>query len=160
MAYSAIGQQDVAATALQNALVAAGIADGGVIMRPHLVSEIDGPGGQVVKSFAPQPWLRAAKQSTAAALTPLMRAVAASGTAAGTIDLSLDPAVKTGTAQTGNGTNQTDDWMIGFAPASNPTIAVAVVVPEQAVSATGAAVAGPIMNEMLTAARSLSGAQG
>lgn len=160
VAYSSIGQQNVAATALQNALIAAGIADGGVIMTPHLVHEIDGPNGQIVKSFTPVPWLRPASQSTAAAITPLMQAVASSGTAAGTLNLGLDPAVKTGTAQTGNGTNDTDDWMIGFAPANDPKIAVAVVVPSQAVSATGAAVAGPIMNAMLTAARSASDSAG
>jgi len=45
--------------------------------------------------------------------------------------------------------------MIGLAPASNPTIAVAVVVPYQSVSATGAEVAGPIMKAMLEAAAAL-----
>jgi cell division protein FtsI/penicillin-binding protein 2 len=42
--------------------------------------------------------------------------------------------------------------MIGFAPANNPQVAVAVVVPQQANSSDGASVAGPIMKAMLTAA--------
>lgn len=57
-----------------------------------------------------------------------------------------DVAAKTGTAQVGNiRTNDTDDWMIAFAPATHPTIAVAVSVPFQAYSATGATIAGPVM---------------
>ena len=63
-----------------------------------------------------------------------------------------DVAVKTGTAQVGNAAQNTVDWMIGFAPANNPTVAVAVVVPEQATSASGAEIAGPIMKAMIEAA--------
>jgi len=62
--------------------------------------------------------------------------------------------VKTGTAQTDRplAIGNTDDWMIGFAPANDPKIAVAVVVPYQAPSTSGAEVAGPIMNCMLATA--------
>jgi peptidoglycan glycosyltransferase len=82
-----------------------------------------------------------------------MEQVAVSGTASLVgFPSNLDVAVKTGTAQTGNPQENTDDWMIGFAPASNPTIAVAVVVPLQSFSGTGAGIAGPIMKEMLDAA--------
>ena len=42
--------------------------------------------------------------------------------------------------------------MIGFAPANNPQIAVAVVVPEQNISSDGARVAGPIMKRVMQAA--------
>lgn len=64
---------------------------------------------------------------------------------------------ETGTAQTTNpdGSPGTDDWMIGFAPANNPKIAVGVVVRYQAQSYSGVLVAGPIMNTMLTAALQL-----
>ena len=67
---------------------------------------------------------------------------------------SLHAAVKTGTAQTGNPQANTDNWMIGFAPANDPKIAVAVVVPNQNFVDTGAGVAGPIMKQMLEAALS------
>ena len=62
----------------------------------------------------------------------------------------LCAAIKTGTAQTGLSVNH--DWMIGFAPANNPQVAVAVVVPRQAKGSDGAGVAGPIMKAVLTAA--------
>jgi penicillin-binding protein A len=151
VAYSAIGQQDVRTTALQNALIAAGIANGGVVMTPHVLSQVHDAQGSVVTSYSPKPWLRAVSQSVAAQITPLMEAVAQYGTAGGVgFPASLHVAVKTGTAQTGLGNN--DDWMIGFAPAENPQIAVAVVVPQQAVSSDGAGIAGPIMKAMLEAA--------
>ncbi len=59
----------------------------------------------------------------------------------------LCAAVKTGTAQTGLDLNH--DWMIGFAPANNPQIAVAVVVPYQNMSSDGAGIAGPIVNKIM-----------
>jgi peptidoglycan glycosyltransferase len=100
-------------------------------------------------------WKQAVSPAAAAQVTTLMQSVITnpSGTAAGVgFPASLDAAVKTGTAQTGNPQANTDDWMIGFAPASNPTIAVAVVVPLQHQEDNGAGVAGPIMKAMLEAA--------
>ena len=157
VAYSAIGQQDVAASALQNALVAAGIANHGTVMAPHLMAQITSSAGNVVSTYKPNPWQVAATPATTAKIIPLMQQVVTNGTASGVgFPASLQAAVKTGTAQAPfNGAETTDDWMIGLAPASNPTIAVAVVVPYQSVSATGAEVAGPIMKAMLEAAAAL-----
>ena len=85
-----------------------------------------------------------------------MQLVVTSGTAAGVFSRSLNVAAKIGTAQTtypGTSTPATHDWMIAFAPADNPTIAVAVVVPYQGQSYDkGATVAGPIVNAVITAA--------
>jgi peptidoglycan glycosyltransferase len=79
--------------------------------------------------------------------------VATHGTAAGVRFPSyLCAAVKTGTAQTNVTQNVTEDWMIGFAPANHPTVAVAVVVPKQYIGSDGASVAGPIMKAVLEAA--------
>ncbi len=92
-----------------------------------------------------------------ALVTALMRSVVTDphGTAADVgFPAGLDVAVKTGTAQTGNPLANTDDWMIGFAPASDPQIAIAVVVPLQYQHDNGAGVAGPIMKAMFEAALS------
>ncbi len=158
LAYSAIGQFNVSASALSNALVAAGVANGGVIMKPYLAQSITDNQGTVVKSTQPSTWMVAASKTAAASVTALMQRVALVGTAAGVgFSQSLNVAVKTGTAQTGNPKANTDDWMIGFAPANNPKIAVAVVVPYQNFVDTGAGVAGPIMKAMLSAAAALPG---
>lgn len=158
LAYSAIGQYNVTASALSNVLVAAGIANRGVIMTPYLVQQITSKDGTVVSTHNPTPWMTAATPQAAAMVSSLMQLVVSQGTAAQVgFPSSLDAAVKTGTAQTGNPSANTDDWMIGFAPANNPKIAVAVVVPNQNFVDTGAGVAGPIMKDMLEAALSTSG---
>lgn len=51
LAYSAVGQEDVSATALRNALVAARVANNGVVMTPHLTSYISGPDGAIVRRY-------------------------------------------------------------------------------------------------------------
>jgi peptidoglycan glycosyltransferase len=158
LAYSAIGQYNVEASALSNALVAAGVANGGVIMEPYLVQQIRDTQGAVVSTHQPTAWMTAASPQAAASVTSLMKLVVTQGTADRVgFPSSLDAAVKTGTAQTGNPSANTDDWMIGFAPASNPQIAVAVVVPNQDFVDTGAGVAGPIMKAMLEAALAPTG---
>jgi peptidoglycan glycosyltransferase len=153
LAYSAIGQEDVSVTALQNALVASAIADGGTIMTPHLMSYISEPDGTVVTRYKDSAWKHPLTSAEAAQIVPLMQKVVTEGTAYGIFLAADDVAAKTGTAQVGNSlTNDTDDWMIAFAPATDPTIAVAVSVPYQNYSATGASVAGPIMKCVIEAA--------
>jgi peptidoglycan glycosyltransferase len=164
LAYSAIGQENDQATPLQNALDAAGIANGGVIMTPHLMSQVTNTQGGVVETYQPKPMSTVATASEAAAITKLMQGVAIDGTAAGIFPAAWHVAVKTGTAQIQAPTvpEQTDDWMIGFLPASatSPPIAIAVVVPFQAYSVTGAEIAGPIVKQVLQAYLSETGAQG
>jgi peptidoglycan glycosyltransferase len=153
LADSAIGQYDDQASALSDALVAAGIADGGSIMTPHVMAQIRDSQGNIVSTYKPTLWKQAVSSTAAAQVTTLMKEVVTEGTATGVgFSPELDAAVKTGTAQSGNPQANTDDWMIGFAPANDPTIAVAVVVPLQNFVDTGAGVAGPIMRDMLDAA--------
>ncbi|MGA2123121.1 MAG: penicillin-binding transpeptidase domain-containing protein [Acidimicrobiales bacterium] len=158
LAYSAIGQEDVEVTALQNALVAAGIADGGTIMTPHLLASIQGPDGATIMRYKKSVWKTPLSESQAAQITPLMEKVVTEGTAAQVEFLPQDDvAAKTGTAQVGNNlTNDTDDWMIAFAPATDPVIAVAVSLPFQAFDVTGAIEAGPVMKCVIEAAIAMS----
>jgi peptidoglycan glycosyltransferase len=147
---AAIGQDTVSETALQNAMVAAGIANGGAVMTPHLMSSIEDSQGSQVKSYAPTLYKQATSASAAQSVAALMESVITSpgGTAHGVgFPSYLCAAVKTGTAQTDLGVNH--DWMIGFAPANNPQVAIAVVVPYQPIGSEGATVAGPIMKYMM-----------
>jgi peptidoglycan glycosyltransferase len=142
-AYSAFGQQDVTATALQMSLVAAGMANQGVVMTPHVMEQVRDTQGNLVRAYTPKPWLTATSPITAAAVTSLMQAVVTSGTASGVFPASWNVAAKTGTAETGPNASRTNDWMIAFAPANDPKVAVAVVVPNQPGSDTGASISGP-----------------
>ena len=160
---SSIGQFNDAATPLQNALVAAGIANGGVIMTPHLMQQIRDSQNNVVATYQPKPMLTASTQAAAASVNTLMQSVATSGTAAGVFPASWQMAVKTGTAQVQapGQIEQTDDWMIGFPNAKGvPPIAVAVVVPYQTQDLTGAVVAGPIVRAVVQAYMNQTGAAG
>jgi penicillin-binding protein A len=157
-AYSSFGQGTAVstdiATTLQMALVAAGIANRGVIMTPHVMQEVRDNSGTLIEQYTPTPWLNATNPLTAAAVTQLMQAVVTSGTAAGVFPPNENVAAKTGTAETSGAFGQplTNDWMIAFAPANNPRVAVAVSVPNQAPSATGAEIAGPPTAAILSAA--------
>ncbi|MGD0312884.1 MAG: penicillin-binding transpeptidase domain-containing protein [Acidimicrobiales bacterium] len=154
-AYSAIGQDNVNATALQMGLVAAAFANQGVIMTPHLMAQIRDSQGNLVTVYQPKPWLTATSPLTSAAVTTLMQGVVTHGTASGVgFPASWDVAAKTGTAETtaANGAALTNDWMIAFAPANDPKVAVAVVVPNQPADQTGASTSGPPMKAILGAA--------
>ena len=149
-AYSAFGQQNVDATALQMALVADGIANRGVIMTPHVMSDIHDSSGNLITTYQPKPWLTATNPLTAAAVTSLMQSVVTEGTASTVgFPASWNVAAKTGTAETGPNASLTNDWIIAFAPANDPKVAVAVVIPNQGFSKTGAEVAGPPMKTIL-----------
>jgi penicillin-binding protein A len=160
LAYSAIGQQDVRATTLQDALIAAAIANGGKEMAPHLLSVITDAQGDVVQRFRPYVWRHPAGPVHAQLINQLMQAVVTGGTASGVGFLYQDQvAAKTGTAQTGDAENHIDAWMIAFAPASNPVVAVAVMLPKQAFNAWGATVAGPVMKCVIEGALAIDAKQ-
>jgi peptidoglycan glycosyltransferase len=146
LAKSAIGQQNVRATALQNALVAAAIGNGGVMMTPHFLNYVTSPDGTIIKRYKDSVWKTPLTKAQAAFIVPLMQKVVTYGTASGVGFLSQDDvAAKTGTAQTGNAKKNTDDWLIAFAPATDPTVAVAVVIPYHPTPNFGATIAGPVV---------------
>jgi peptidoglycan glycosyltransferase len=154
LAYGAIGQGNVAATTLQNALDAAAIANNGEIMAPTLLQSIRDQQGNLIKKSSPVLWKTATSPQTAQSVSQLMQQVVTQGTASGIFNPADKVAAKTGTAQTSatNVNEKTDDWMIAFAPADHPVIAIAVLLPFQALSGTGAAVAGPVMKCMIEGA--------
>ena len=150
-AKSAIGQQDVSATPLQMALVAAGVANGGVIMTPHLMSEVRNVDGEVVRRYEPRPWLQAVPADVAATTRDLMVGVVENGTGTRARIPGVRVAGKTGTAQTGLDTNHV--WFVGFAPADAPKVAVAVMLENLPVAseATGGQLAAPIAKAVMEA---------
>jgi len=152
-AYAAFGQgTNVTATVLQMGLIAAGLANRGVIMTPHVMQDIHDSSGNLLTTYQPHPWLTATNPLTAAAVTSLMEGVVTDplGTAHTVgFPASWDVAAKTGTAQTGPNNSLTNDWMIAFAPANDPKVAVAVAVPNQPANETGASTSGPPMKTIL-----------
>ena len=60
LAFSSIGQDCTTATPLQMAMVAAGIANGGVVMTPHVMYQIRDSQNNLVEQYQPTAWHRAA----------------------------------------------------------------------------------------------------
>lgn len=156
LAQVAIGQNDVAATPLQMALVAAAVGNGGVVMTPHLLGQITDRTGDVVESGQSEEWKRPLTVEVAAQLRSAMVGVVASGTARRLAVDGFEVGGKTGTAQTGANGEKAHTWIIGFGgPSGEPAqIAVAVIVEAQdgVSEQTGGRVAAPIAQAVLQAA--------
>jgi len=151
---SAIGQKDVAMTPLQNAMVAATVANGGVAMQPYLVDSLNEPDLSNISTTAPQPLRRAVSPQVASKLTELMVGAEQFTQQQGAIP-GVQIASKTGTAEHGANPGHTPPhaWYIAFAPAEDPKVAVAVLVENggNRLSATGGALAAPIGRAVIAA---------
>ena len=146
LALASIGQGDTVVTPLQNALVAAAVANGGKVMQPTLVDRVRSSDLSVISQTKPQVMSRAFSSGTANKLTQMMEAVVTKENPNLAID-GVQVTAKTGTAQIGDGNTSIDGWVVGFAPADDPKIAVAVVVHN--VDLYGSFAAGPIMKAMM-----------
>lgn len=155
-ALSAIGQSNVAATPLQMAMVGAGIANGGTVMKPYLVDEIRSSDLEVLDKTSPEALGSAVSAATARQLTDMMVAVVDNGTAQPAQIPGVQVAGKTGTAQSAP-SRPPYAWFVSFAPADNPTVAVAVLVQDAGVerdrisgSGLGAPIAKAVMEAVLS----------
>jgi peptidoglycan glycosyltransferase len=170
VAQCAIGQNLVSATPVQMAVVAATIANGGRLFNPYVVREIRTARGEktMTGSGPVAAGGRVMSDSTARTVRDLMRRVMLEGTGKNVKKLyfengtyTTEPtgpgavvvhvAGKTGTAETGRD-EKAHSWFIGFAPADNPQVAIAVIVEN---GGKGGAVAAPKAVDMI--ARALNG---
>ena len=153
LAMSSIGQNDVQATPLEIALVAAGVANGGTIMKPHVFLSARDPQGEVIETFTNAAWRNPLTNDDALTLRQDMVGVVQGGTAVGMQIQGCEVGGKTGTAQLGTTPPMSHTWIMGFAgpPGRPPTVAIAVVVLNQSggSEATGGRVAAPIARSVL-----------
>jgi peptidoglycan glycosyltransferase len=152
-AQSAIGQFEVRVTPLQMAMVSAAIANKGTLMSPYLVKDTRNSDLDVIDQNKPEQLSQAVTPAVAAALTRMMTTVVQSGTGTPAQIPGIQVAGKTGTAQNVAGGNP-HAWFTSFAPASDPKIAVAVVVEHggnAGSEAVGGTVAAPIARQVIEA---------
>ncbi|MHB9092167.1 MAG: peptidoglycan D,D-transpeptidase FtsI family protein [Chloroflexota bacterium] len=126
LASTAFGQGELAVTPLQMALVVAASANGGVVPTPYVVAEARDPAGHVTFQARPKAWTRAMSEETAKTVNDMMIYSVQAGLANGASIPGVQVAGKTGTAEPGANV-QSHAWFIGYAPADNPTIAIAVI---------------------------------
>ena len=143
----AIGQDKLLVTPLQMAMVAAAVANQGVLVRPHLTARVVDPDGRVRDSVGTSVYHRVMKADTAQKVAQMMSNVVKEGTGTAAALSGIDVAGKTGTAEIQAGVNQV--WFIAFAPIDNPRVAIAVTVERS--SGQGGTVAAPIAKQVMEA---------
>ena len=138
------------ATVLEMAMVGCAIADDGTIMHPYLVEGIFNANGQRSYTASQSTFLQACSKRTADRVTEVLKKVVSYGTGVNAQISGVSVAGKTGTAETGKPAD--DSWFVGFAPADNPRVVVAMVL-EQAVTdeygTNAAARTAPVMQTAL-----------
>jgi len=152
-AQAAIGQGAIAVTPLEMAMIVQAVANGGQMLVPHVMAEIENERAEIVDRFAPQRFTTAMTPATAAAITEMMVDVVNNGTGTAAQIPGIQVAGKTGTAQLGDRTKAPHAWFVGFAPAATPRYAIAVIVEnggDLGSEATGGRIAAPIAQQVLS----------
>jgi peptidoglycan glycosyltransferase len=144
LAEAAIGQGELLVSPLHMAMLAASIANDGIMMKPYLVQEIIAPTGKTLMQHEPEQLKTATNADTANFVKQAMVGVVERGTGKTAAINGVAVAGKTGTAENQQG--QPHAWFIGFAPANDPQIALAVIVEN---GGSGGAVAAPIAQQMI-----------
>jgi peptidoglycan glycosyltransferase len=142
----AIGQDKLTVTPLQMAMVAASVANGGKLMKPHIGDKIVDRDGRTVRRIEPEEMSQVMSPQTASEVGAMMEQVVKEGTGTAAALEGIDVAGKTGTAEVDHGCpNQL--WFIAFAPAKDPQVAIAVTV--ECGTGFGGTVAAPIAKAVM-----------
>ncbi len=147
--------QEVAATPLQVITAVSAIANGGMLMRPHLVSEIRDAEGRVIKAFPPEVRRQAVSPETAGKMMSILEGtVSKNGTGEKAAIPGYRVAGKTGTAQKIDPATKrysmqdTVSSFVGIVPAEDPRIVVLVVIDSPRGVAWGGTVAAPVFKNV------------
>lgn len=136
-------------TVMQNAVIAATIANKGTVMNPYVVDHVLSPEGATVASTKPQSLGQAISEEAAAQVGEAMLDVVTSGTGTGARVYGYLVAGKTGTAQVGS--DSINSLFVGYAPYDNPTLAISVCIEGNGEDVRGVAssVAGEVLAQCL-----------
>ncbi len=151
---SGIGQFEVRSTPLQMAMVAAGIANDGKVMKPYVVDEVQSAEYDTLEQTEDEEFSQAISSSTADDLRDLLVGTVDNGTASPAAIPGIDVAGKTGTAQSGIDNVPPYAWFVSFAPADNPEVAVAVMIEKADIprgEVAGGLLGGPIAKAVMEA---------
>ncbi len=145
--------QEVGVTALQLVSAISVIANGGQLMKPYIVGEVRDKFGETIKKFSPSLIRKAISLDTASRVRNILTGAVEDGTGKLAKIPGITAAGKTGTAQKlePNGTYSHSKFIasfIGFAPAEDPIVAIAVVVDEPHPYYFGGVVAAPVFKNV------------
>ena len=151
LAWSAIGQGKVLVTPLHMAMLAASIGNDGIMMEPKLVYKVIGRNGNIQKQLQPDVYKTAMSYENANILKEMMEAVVLEGTGKNARSGKVGIAGKTGTAEKGSSGSDSSNlaWFVGFAPADDPTLAIAVLIEDVGQGHTGGSEAAPLARKAI-----------
>ncbi len=141
-----IGQGQLLMTPLHVAMMGAAVANNGVMMKPHVVDSVTTSSGIVYSTARQEAVFRPMSATTAAYISDLMVDVVKSGTGRSAAISGITVAGKTGTAEAEG--SKDHSWFVGFAPAENPKIAVAVILEND--GGAGGTTAAPIARNVIS----------
>ncbi|MGV8084335.1 MAG: FtsW/RodA/SpoVE family cell cycle protein [Coriobacteriia bacterium] len=142
-------------TVMQMAIVSASIANGGTAMAPYAVAAVEDTLGQEISHTQAEKLGTATDAQTAATVASIMQKVVESGSGTRAKISGVNVAGKTGTAEVGENV-PTNAWFIAFAPAEQPTVAMAIMIEGGGV---GGQVAAPLARSVLEAALAVQGSK-
>ncbi len=125
--HTAMGQGQTLMTPLHNCMMAAAIANNGVLMKPYLMEKLVNHSGSVIRKFSKEEYKTLMTKDEATILTDYMTAVVTDGTGKALKNELYTAAGKTGSAEY-DSSNRHHSWFIGFAPADDPQIAICVLL--------------------------------
>ncbi len=146
--------QGISVTAIQLATALSSIANGGYLMKPHIVKKIVSPDGKVLMEKKPELLKKVISYDTASKVTRILEQVVENGTGKNASIPGYRVAGKTGTAQMPNprtGTYYENRYLssfIGFAPADDPRLALVVIVENPREHNYGGVVSAPIFKSI------------
>ncbi|UVT15317.1 MAG: penicillin-binding protein 2 [Nitrospira sp.] len=146
--------QEIGVTPIQMASAVGALANGGVLMKPYVVSEIRDVDGHIIKQVPPQAKRRVISPETAHSMTKILEGVVTDGTGVKAAIPGFRVAGKTGTAQkidprTGTYSNSRFvSSFAGYVPADSPRLAMIVVIDEPQGEAWGGTVAAPVFSRV------------
>jgi penicillin-binding protein A len=147
---SSFGQYDDKVTPLQMAMVSAAIANGGVLMKPTVVESITAADLEIIQAFEQQVFSTPVSPEVSATMVQMLVNGVSNGAASNARISGVEVGGKTGTAENGEGEAFTL-WFTGFAPATNPQVAIAVVIENGAPGTFGNLVAAPMAKRVIEA---------
>ena len=148
--------QGISVTGIQLVAALSAIANGGLLMKPHVVEKITSEKGEVVQSFQPELVRRVISEGNARTLTELLRATTEKGgTGEGAVPAGYEVAGKTGTAQKVDGMlggyaeGRYTSGFMGFGPVDAPKMVLLVIIDEPHGSNYGGIVAAPVFRAVM-----------
>lgn len=140
-----IGQGGLVMTPLHVAMIASAVANDGKMMKPYLVEQVKTAGDITIGQTRPQVLYDCIGLTCADYVQDMMLGVVKEGTGKNAQIRGVSVAGKTGTAETDSGKDHA--WFVGYAPAENPRICVAVILEND--GSSGGTTACPIARDVM-----------